>query len=925
MRFAPRGFISLLATALLLSACGGGGDSKTPTETGSISLSASQTAVTIARGSNNILVLSLGRTSFNGAITLTAEGVPTGVTVDFTPSAPSTGATATATINVSTAAAPGTTTMTLRASGTGVEAKTVAVALTVPTPTIALTLGSSAVSTPQAATVTVPITVARSNGAFGTIALVAEGLPANVTAEFTPSPISTAETTSSLTFVPAANAAVGTYPIVVRATVAGLPSSTATVQLTITSAGTPSYTLASSPATVTAIAGQTATSQIAVTRSNGFAGPVALTLEGAPAGVTGAFSASTVTGVSSTLTLTTTSATAPGTYNITVRGTALALQDRTTSVSLTVFVPPGLAVAVAPTSLTLAQGANAQAAIALTRIGGLTGFVTMSAVTPNGIVAEFDPATIASASSVSSVNISVGNNVAAGTYNVEITASGVSGVTATTVLPVTVFVVPAFTMTATNVAVIQGTSASSTITLARVGGFAGNVSLTASGVPANVTASFAPASAGGNSSVLTFTAAANATPGTYTITVNGTGTGVTARSATLTLTITASGGTVAWRFCSASRVPLWFGYRNGTSGVWTRVTPTANNTFSFTLTGTTGSVAYVQSAGSDGTNASVFYLTTPELIAAALGECANNPTSKILTGSFAGLSAGQTGWVYVAGVMGNAVFPTTTSNLAEVSNRLTDLLAFRSSLENFVTETPDRVVLRRNVNYPANSEIPEVDLAAGVAPVSANITIGNLGAEVGRATSAFQTANGTVGSIPFGPVAASGGIISRFGIPTSLTQAGDFHVLSATGTSVDGTSIRTTTQYNREFIARTVSLGASLALPSATVPTTVPYVRVLVRGAWQSDYGELISTTIMNTVLTSRAWTITSSRAFFGTGAADYELEIPDLAGVLGFNNVWAPPAGVETTVITTGSGAPSTITEGTVFKTATRAQTIIP
>lgn len=925
MRIASRSIISQLAIALFLSACGGGGDSKTPTETGSISLSTNVSAVTIARGSNSTAVLALSRTSFSGAITLAAEGVPAGVTIDFTPSAPSTSPTATAIINVSTSAAPGTTSLTIRASATGVESKTTTIALTVPTPTIVLTLGSAAVSTPQAATVTVPITVARNNGAFGTIALAAEGLPANVTAEFTPSPISTSETTSSLTFVPAANAPVGTYPIVVRATVSGLPASTATVQLTITSAGTPSYTLTSTPATVTAIAGQQATSQLTVTRSNGFVGPVALTLEGAPAGVTGTFSNTTITGASSTLTLSTTNTTTPGTYNITVRGTAASLQDRTTSVSLTVFVAPGLGVAVTPTSMTLAQGASAQAAIALTRIGGLTGFVVMSATTPAGIVAEFDPTTIASASSVSSVNISVGNNVAAGTYNVEIHAAGVGGITATATLSVTVFVVPAFSLSATNATAIQGTSATSTVTIARVGGFAGNVNLSASGVPANVTATFAPAAAAGPTSVLTFAAAANATPGNYTVTVNGMGTGVAARSTTLTLSVTASGGTVAWKFCSASRVPLWFAFRNGPSGVWTRVAPTPDNTFNFTLTGTTGSVAYVQSAGSDGTNASVYSLTTPELIATASEECANNPSTKILTGSFAGLTSGQTGWASLSGVNTNAVFPTTSFSLAEVSNRLTDLLAFRTNTENFVSDVPDRVVLRRSVNYPANSEIPLIDLATGVAPTNANITIGNLGADAGRVTSAFQTSNGAVGIIPFGPAVATSGIISRFGIPTSLTQAGDFHVLSATGTSVDGSSVRTSTQYNRELIARTIPLGASLAVPTATVPTTVPYVRVLVRGAWQSDYGERVSAKIVNTVLTARSWTIFSSRAFFGAGAADYELEIPELVGVLGFQNIWAPPAGVETSVTTTASGAPGAIAEGTNIKSATRTQTIIP
>jgi hypothetical protein len=67
------------------------------------------------------------------------------------------------------------------------------------------------------------------------------------------------------------------------------------------------------------------------------------------------------------------------------------------------------------------------------------------------------------------------------------------------------------------------------------------VAFTTSVLPSGVSAAFAPPSATGNSSVLTFTASATAATGTSTVTVTGTGGGLT-RSATVGLTVSPGGG-----------------------------------------------------------------------------------------------------------------------------------------------------------------------------------------------------------------------------------------------------------------------------------------------------------------------------------------------------------------------------------------------
>lgn len=95
-----------------------------------------------------------------------------------------------------------------------------------------------------------------------------------------------------------------------------------------------------------------------------------------------------------------------------------------------------------------------------------------------------------------------------------------------------------------GVSVAQGSSAVSSITTAVSGTFNAAVALTASGMPAGVTAAFAPgsiAAPGAGTSTLTLTTSASTPAGTYPITVTGSGGGKT-HATTVTLTVTSAGG-----------------------------------------------------------------------------------------------------------------------------------------------------------------------------------------------------------------------------------------------------------------------------------------------------------------------------------------------------------------------------------------------
>src|SRR5437667_3209004 len=84
-----------------------------------LGLSRSPSALTIAPGGSGTTTVTLTRTNFTGAVTLSLSGAPGGVTSSFSPSAP-TGTTSTLTLNVGSAVTPGDYPLTVTGTGTGI-------------------------------------------------------------------------------------------------------------------------------------------------------------------------------------------------------------------------------------------------------------------------------------------------------------------------------------------------------------------------------------------------------------------------------------------------------------------------------------------------------------------------------------------------------------------------------------------------------------------------------------------------------------------------------------------------------------------------------------------------------------------------------------------------------------------------------------
>ncbi len=309
---------------------------------------------------------------------------------------------------------------------------------------------------------------------------------------------------------------------------------------TNSTAPAPSFTL-SAPASLTVVQGSHGSVTVTIAVSGAFNSAVALSLTGAPTGVTASFAPSSLTGAgSSTLTITAVSTVATGAYSLTVTGTS-GSQTKTATLTLTVVQPFSISPSASSTSII--QGASGSVNVITAAVSGFSGAIALSSSKlPTGVTAAFSPASIAApGSGTSKLTLTVASSATAGAYSIQIYGTSGSFVESAT-LSLTILA-PTFSLvpSATTANIAAGSSGSITIAATAQNGFSSAIALSTSKLPTGVTAAFSPASIaspGNGSSKLTLTVASNAAPGTYSITISGAGGSIT-QSAILSLTIPA--------------------------------------------------------------------------------------------------------------------------------------------------------------------------------------------------------------------------------------------------------------------------------------------------------------------------------------------------------------------------------------------------
>ena len=203
-------------------------------------LTSNPSSVSVSQGSTGTSTITVvPQNGFTGSVTLSATGLPTGVTAAFNPN-PTTSS-STLTFTVGATAATGTSTITITGvSGTLTHTTTVSLTVTqAGTPDFSLTATPGSVTVGQGSTGTSSIGVVPVNGFSGSVTLSATGLPSGVTAAFNPNPTTS---TSTLTFTASATATTGTSTVTITG-VSGSLTHTTSVSLTITASGGGTITL----------------------------------------------------------------------------------------------------------------------------------------------------------------------------------------------------------------------------------------------------------------------------------------------------------------------------------------------------------------------------------------------------------------------------------------------------------------------------------------------------------------------------------------------------------------------------------------------------------------------------------------------------------------------------------------------------------
>ena len=169
----------------------------------------------------------------------------------------------------------------------------------------------------------------------GPVNLTVSGLPTRATASFNPTTVSGNRATLTVT-IPS-NTPTVTSVLTITGTASGVTIAPITVSLTV-SPPVSSVSLSASPTAQSITAGGNVGYNIMLNRTN-VTGAVALAVSGLPRGATAGFTLNPASSTNSVLIVSTLASTLPGTYSLTVSGTAFGVSITTTTVNLTVAAP----------------------------------------------------------------------------------------------------------------------------------------------------------------------------------------------------------------------------------------------------------------------------------------------------------------------------------------------------------------------------------------------------------------------------------------------------------------------------------------------------------------------------------------------------------------------------------------------------------
>ena len=291
------------------------------------SLSTAPASQTVIVGNTTTYTVNISRTGgFTGTIALSSTGAPAGASATFNPSSV-TGSSSTLTVITSSSTPTGSSVITITGKSGSLTRTTTATLVVQPVPPPDYTLSAS----PSTQTVTqgfgssYTVSVTAISGFAGSVTLSASGLPGGAGATFSPNP-TTASSTMSVTT--SATTPAATYTLTITGVSGSLSHATS---VTLVVQPPPDFSLSAAPSSQTVTQGIGASYTVSVTPSNGFSGPVTLSVTGQPSGSTATFTPNPVTApTTSTLNVQTVGG-VRGNFTLTIQGVSGSLTHTTTA------------------------------------------------------------------------------------------------------------------------------------------------------------------------------------------------------------------------------------------------------------------------------------------------------------------------------------------------------------------------------------------------------------------------------------------------------------------------------------------------------------------------------------------------------------------------------------------------------------------
>lgn len=388
---------------------------------GNFSVTISPASQSVIQGQNigyGVTVGSLG--GFTEIVSLSVSGLPAGTTATLSPNSVQGSGLVSLSIVTSFATPAGTYTFTVTGTS-GPLVRTATGTLVVLAPDFSLSASPASQTVAVGAPVSYTVTLTPINSYVGTVSFSVSGLPAGATGSFSPTSLLTSGTTTLSVSVTAA-ALAGSYPLTITGTDGALTHTTSVTLVVLA----PDFSLSASPASQTILVGTTANYSVTLTPLNGYTGTVSFSVAGLPAGAGAAFTpASLVTSGNTALSITTSAATPPGTYPLTITGTDGVITHATPVTLVVSAVPPADFSISAPPTITVKRNSSGSETVTITGLNGFTGTVGLSiSGLPPLVTASFNPTSVIG-SGASTLTFVVDHRAQQGIFH--LTVTGTSG------------------------------------------------------------------------------------------------------------------------------------------------------------------------------------------------------------------------------------------------------------------------------------------------------------------------------------------------------------------------------------------------------------------------------------------------------------------------------------------------------------------